>query len=229
MLGGWVYLYIFEICGELMQVVRDKIGNIWAVALTLKYCPTILAMLPSTCTAQYFNFWYFNIDCISIASWYLGFWCFNIDCIPPTQSYWSRPCYKTAVQHPSWKQTDKSSTGIPNWGRWDQRVCIGIAIITYWESHQISASQLQSLLLNASGRVWYISLYLSLHRGGLSEWSTLHWFQTEGCNGQAYENQLLCLGLNCCGLLANCCAGACFLTSCLMIAHCNTYDAFSHH
>ena len=33
-----VYLYIFEICGELMQVVRDKIGNIWAVAATLKYC-----------------------------------------------------------------------------------------------------------------------------------------------------------------------------------------------
>ena len=33
-----VYLYIFEICGELMQVVRDKIRDIWAVAVTLKYC-----------------------------------------------------------------------------------------------------------------------------------------------------------------------------------------------
>ena len=35
---GRVYLYIFEICGELMQVVRDKIRDIWAVAVTLKYC-----------------------------------------------------------------------------------------------------------------------------------------------------------------------------------------------
>ena len=181
-------------------------------------------MRPSTCTSPIFQLlifqYWLHFHCILISRLLM----FQYRLHPPlTQSYWSRPCYKTACcAAPSWKQTDKSSIGITKWGSRDQRVCIGIAIITYWASPNLCPS----VAGTAIKCLWrsVIHFVVPVSALGSSKWSALHWFQTEGCNRQAYENQLLCLGLNCCGLLANCCAGACFLTSCLMTAHRNTHN-----
>ena len=124
-------------------------------------------MRPSTCTSPIFQplifqYW-LHLDCILITRLLM----FQYRLHPPlTQSYWSRPCYKTArCAAPSWKQTDKSSIGITKWGSRDQRVCIGIAIITYWASPNLCPS----VAGTASGRVWYILLYLSLHWGHPSD------------------------------------------------------------
>ena len=96
------YLYIFEICGELMQVVRDKIANIWAATVTLKYCagrqsqlcPTIPL---STCTIPIFQSLIFqyllNCDCIlSFSSPHIPILIATEKGIDPS------PCYKTATQ-----------------------------------------------------------------------------------------------------------------------------------
>ena len=117
----------------------------------------------------------------------------------------------------------KTNWQIINWNhklrvRWPESV--------YWDCNYHILGLTKSLPLSCRHCLWQsvIHFVVPVSALGSSKWSALHWFQTKGCNRQAYENQLLCLGLNCCGLLANCCAGACFLTSRLMIAHGNTHN-----
>ena len=148
-------------------------------------------MRPSTCTSPIFQLlifqYWLHFDCILISRLLM----FQYRLHPPlTQSYWSRPCYKTArCAAPRWKQTDKSSIGITNWGSGDQRVCIGIAIITYWASPNLCPS----VAGTAIKCLWQsvIHFVVPVSALGSSKWSALHWFQTKGCNRQAYENQLL--------------------------------------
>ena len=98
-----------------MQVVRDKIANIWAATVTLKYCPgrqsQLCPTIPlSTCTipifqSLIFQYW-LNCDCIlSFSSPHIPILIATEKAIDPS------PCYKTATQSnaavkTNWQITD---------------------------------------------------------------------------------------------------------------------------